>query len=347
MSTTAPSNSMAPTRIVARLAGQPITMEQLQRPLLEGYGLVMLLNFVQLEYVKQQAIKENITVSPQEIKAELDLALSRRFAEADKSEYEQYLNLYLQQTHTSRIEFDTAVETNAYLRKLAEPTARAQINDATLQEAFRQLYGETVQVRHIQVGNMQEIIEAKRKLAAGEPFEQVAKEMSRNARTAELGGELPPFSRQAFGYPQAFKDAAFALKEGEVSEAVEAQGAYHLIKLEKRFAPKAVKFEDVKDSLREDLLSRLVEAQMQVLKEQVAHDVIRTLIIEDPTLQKQYEAKIHQSDQQITNRNEIKEQFERERAKILQSATQPTTGPALPSAPVAPEVARPPASMTR
>jgi peptidyl-prolyl cis-trans isomerase D len=224
-----------------------------------------------------------------------------------------------------------------------------KINDAALQEAFRELYGETVQVRHIQLANMQEVIEAKRRLAAGEPFAQVAQEMSRNARTANLGGELPPFSRQTSGYPQAFKDAAFSLKEGEVSDAVEAEGAYHLLQLVHRIPPKAVKFEDVKESLRDDLQDRLVQATIKDLRAQIAQDAIKELIIDEPSLKKQYDAQLHQSDQQLKDRNQIRQQFEKERERILkqaatrQSTTSPTTIPAA-TQPPAPEVARPPAT---
>ena len=115
----------------------------------------------------------------------------------------------------------------------AAPTVQANITDERLQESFKALYGETIEVRHIQCSNPIEIAEAKRRLAAGESFENVARTMNRNTRTAQLGGLMPPFSRYA-EYPQVFKDVAFSLKIGEVSDAVETGGIYHLIKLDKR-----------------------------------------------------------------------------------------------------------------
>ena len=52
----------------------------------------------------------------------------------------------------------------------------------------------------------------------------------------------------ATNVPQVFKDTAFALKNGEVSDPVQADNAYHIIKVENRIAPKVVKFEDVKET---------------------------------------------------------------------------------------------------
>lgn len=351
--------------IIARIDSRPITMSQLEPPLIEGYGLNILLNLVQLDLARQEALRANVVVSDQDIKNERDRTVAKLFQDADKSEYEQLFNQFLQQQHIGKSEFDLVMQTNAYLRKVAEPMVKDKINDAALQEAFRQLYGETVQVRHIQLANVPEVIEAKRRLASGEPFEKVAQDMSRNARTANLGGELPPFSRQSGAYPQAFKDAAFALKEGEVSDAVQADGAFHLIKLEKRISPKAVKFEDVKESLREDLLERLVQAAIKQLRTQIGEDAIKGLVIDNPVLKEQYDARIHERDQQITDRNQIREQFEKERQRILQraatqqAATRPatiatppaptstSTNPAAStSAPPAPGVARPPATQS-
>ena len=69
-----------------------------------------------------------------------------------------------------------------------------------------------MQVRYIALGNMREVAEARRRLADGIAFAQVAQEMSRNQQTGSMGGELPPFSRMTPGIPQVFKDTAFACR---------------------------------------------------------------------------------------------------------------------------------------
>lgn len=328
-----------PGPVIAHLGPTPITMDQLIGPLLDGYGLNVLLNVAQLEYVKQQTAKAGITVTAEDIQRERDSTLADRFADADKADREALFKDYIQKTHYSMAEFELVFETNAHLRKLAEPLTIGKINDEVLHEAFRQLYGETVSIRHIQVSTLPDIQEAQRRLAAGEPFEKVAHDLSTNVETAAMGGELPPFSRQATGYPQNFKDVAFALKEGQVSEVVQAAGTYHLIKLEKRFEPKAVNFDDVKESIRQDLQERLVQATIKSLREQYAQDVVQAMTIDNPTLKAQLDARLHQRDQQITDQNDIKARFEKQKQEIMnRSATMPSTMPA------APGVARPPAT---
>jgi parvulin-like peptidyl-prolyl isomerase len=315
--------------VIARLSGNPIRLSQIQPILLEGYGLGVLQSIVLLEAAKQEAARTGVVVSIEDVNTERALTQAKLFPDAEPAEIPKLYQQFLEQKGITVAEFDLLLQTNAYLRKMAEPMVKGKITDAALEEMFRQRYGENVQVRHIQATNLQEIGVIKERLNKGEPFEKVAAEMSRNVRTAPLGGELPPFSRQALGYPQVFKDVAFSLKEGEVSDVVSAEGAYHLIKLERRIAPRAVKFEDVKPSLTEDLHETLVQAVVKQLRTQIAEDARRGLIIDHPVLKAQYDSLMTQRDQQITDRNAIREQFERERQKILErAATQPTSMPA-------------------
>ncbi len=323
-----PSAMSAPLTdtVVARVNGDVITAKQLYGPLIEAYGLNLLLNLVQLDLAKQDAARQHIAVTPEDVRAELEMTEARMFKDAAKEDYPGLLDQFLTNQRLSRPEFDIVIEINAYLRKIAEPLLKNKISEENLQEAFRQLYGETVQVRHIQCSNLQEVAEVKRRLAAGEAFEAVAKALSRNARTGSLGGELPPFSRSTTGLPQAFKDAAFGLKPGEVSDPVQAEDAYHVIKLERRFAPKAVKFEDVKESIREDLYDRLVQATVKDLRSQLVQQTVQSMQIENPVLKRQFTERMDKQKSQTQDRDQIRKQLERDRERLT------TSRPALPAA---------------
>jgi parvulin-like peptidyl-prolyl isomerase len=69
----------------------------------------------------------------------------------------------------------------------------------------------------------------------GEDFEALAKEFSTEPGAKQSGGELPWFGRAVPGQPggmvKPFEDAAFALKDNEVSDIVETDFGFHVIKM--------------------------------------------------------------------------------------------------------------------
>lgn len=327
-SAAAPSTQPA-SRIVARVNGEPITLAELDKPLIAGYGLNVLLNLVQLDLVKQQAYRSGITITQADIDHERELTVQKMFGDQGGTNPDSLLDQFLAQQHISQPEFNLVIETNAYLRKLATPMVRGTITDQDLKLAFAALYGETVDVRDIQLANPQEVAEARRRLASGESFEQVAREMSRDPVTAQLGGKMPPFSRQSVAVPQAFKEAAFALTTpGQVSDAVNADGAYHLIQLIKRVPPKVVKFEDVKESVRKQVLDQRVQLAVTKLRKQFAQTALQTLEIDDPVLKKQFVERLNKQEADIQGQKKIREQWEKEREQIAKEQEQPATVPA-------------------
>ncbi len=332
-------------RVIAQVGTKPMTMRELEGPLVEAHGLSVLLNMVQLELARQDAAQNHVLVSPQDIQTERDQTLLRLFRGTDekmqekideavqqkrldeakklteelKQDHERLLDQFLAQQNVSRPEFDLVLQTNAYLRKIAEPKLEGKITDEALRQAFNQTYGETVSVRFIQCANAQQIAEAKRQIASGKPFARVAQEMSNDPVTARMGGELPRFSRQTPGYPEEFKKEAFSLQPGQVSEVVQSGNAFYLIKLEARFQPKAVKFENVKESLRTELYERLTLAAIKELREQLAQQALQMLKIEDPVLKKQFARRMDERTALIRDQ----EKARREMAQQRQTTTQP------------------------
>lgn len=329
----APPKTAASDPVVARANGRSINMSRITPILVEGYGLNVLLAVIQLDLVRQDAEKLKLVVTEADVLAETDSTLAKMFQDADKKDYPALLDQFLQNQRVSRPEFAIAMETNAYLRKIAESMIKDKITEETLQEQFKAIYGETVQARHIECSNLQEIAEVKRRLAGGEKFDALAKELSRNARTAPLGGELPPFSRYAANIPQVVKDTAFSLKPGEVSDAVQVQGTYQLITVVQRIPPKAIKYEDVKESLRQDTHEKMVIAGMKQMRQTLSDRSDQLVEITDPTLKHQFDARQQAASAQLRDRNDIRAQLDRERKKLVEeqgtppSTTQPSTAP--------------------
>ena len=324
--------------VIARVDDVTITMGQLQGPLVEAYGLNVLLNLVQLELAKQVAVNAKVTVTPADVERERKMTLDRMFRDAPAIDHDTLFEQFLQQQQSSRAEFAIVMAVNAHLRKVAEPLLAGKISDEQLKEAFGAMYGEKVQVRHIQGSNLQEIQEARRRVDAGEPFAAVAREVSRNQRTGALGGLLPQFSMGTTDLPQSLKEAAFALKPGEMSDPIEAKGAYHLLMLEQRIPPKVFKFEDVKDSIREDLTERAVQETVKQLRQQIVQQAKDKLQIENPALKEQFEKlKNKREDNQVKDAEGVRGALKRERERRgLEggAATKPgTTQPARDIAP--------------
>lgn len=71
--------------------------------------------------------------------------------------------------------------------------------------------------------------ELRRKASAGADFAGLAREFSEDPASREQGGQLPTFTRNS--HPKAFDDAAFALKPGAISQVVETDYGFHVIKV--------------------------------------------------------------------------------------------------------------------
>lgn len=95
----------------------------------------------------------------------------------------------------------------------------------------------------------QELLAQVRK--APDSFAQLARKHSQDPGSAPNGGDLDFFPRGAMVKP--FEDAAFALKKGEISEVVESDFGFHIIRVTDIKAPKQKSFAELRASLEEDL----------------------------------------------------------------------------------------------
>ena len=82
-------------------------------------------------------------------------------------------------------------------------------------------------------------------------FADLARKNSQDPGSAPSGGDLDFFARGAMVKP--FEDAAFNMKKGDVSDVVESEFGYHIIKLTDVKAPKQRSFEEMKPDLEADV----------------------------------------------------------------------------------------------
>lgn len=86
-----------------------------------------------------------------------------------------------------------------------------------------------VDASHILVEDEQTANDIKSRLDNGEDFASLAKEYSKDTASAQNGGALGAFAKGQM--VKEFEDAAFSMKEGEISAPVKSQFGYHIIKV--------------------------------------------------------------------------------------------------------------------
>ena len=119
----------------------------------------------------------------------------------------------------------------------------------------------------IRAESKKKIKEAKGAVLGGMDFADAAKKYSDDS-TAQKGGDLGFFSRGQMVGP--FEEAAFGLKVGDISEIIETNFGFHVIKVEEIAEPITRKLEDVKDEIALELTK---EAAASTLAEQRAKQI--------------------------------------------------------------------------
>jgi peptidyl-prolyl cis-trans isomerase D len=169
---------------------------------------------------------------------------------------------------------------------LAELASKVPAGDAQLKAYYdeqkaktpeRYVQPEQRHVRHIllQVADAKDdaAVKAKaegilKRAQSGEDFAKLATEYSQDPGSAQKGGDLGWADRKAYVAP--FADAAFGMKEGEITGPVKTQFGYHILKLE-AIQPTAVKtFEQAKDELATEYRQSEAERLFNDAQDQLA-----------------------------------------------------------------------------
>jgi peptidyl-prolyl cis-trans isomerase D len=100
---------------------------------------------------------------------------------------------------------------------------------------------------------------------APDTFADMARKNSQDAGSAPSGGDLDFFGRGAMVKP--FEDAAFAMKKGDISDVVESDFGFHIIKMVDIKAPKQKTFEELKPTIEADLRSQQAQRKYAEIAE--------------------------------------------------------------------------------
>lgn len=191
------------------------------------------------------------------------MAKAARDLQMDQSETFKRRLRYLEERALRRAYFSDTIATGV------TPDAVQKAYDAFVAGFQPQ---EEVRARHILVATKEDADAIKAELAAGKPFEQLATEKSTDPSGAQNGGDLGFFSRGMMVKP--FEDAAFALTEpGQISEPVQSQFGWHIIKLEEKRMSQPPTLEEVGPQLQQQVMFQAFEESVGKLKQGLAIDI--------------------------------------------------------------------------
>ncbi|MFY9328079.1 MAG: SurA N-terminal domain-containing protein [Georgfuchsia sp.] len=208
----------------------------------------------------QNALLEEREVASIELKPEQYIPRVKLAADAIKTYYD---------THRKDFELPEQVRAEYVILSQAALLSQINISDAEIKAAYdahadRYKVGEQRRASHILIladKNAPEtkVAEAKAKAESllvqvkknPKEFAALAKQNSQDTGSAAKGGDLDWFSRGAMVKP--FEDAAFALKEGEISPVVRTDYGFHIIQLKGIRAEKGKTLADVRGEIESEL----------------------------------------------------------------------------------------------
>ncbi|QHW31498.1 peptidylprolyl isomerase [Paenibacillus rhizovicinus] len=233
---------------VGSVNGVPITKNQLYDAMVALGGAQTMDNLIQAELINQEAKKQGIVISEQDVDAEIALIIKQFPSEAD-------FQAALVQNGMTLEDLRRQTPMQLQIRRILEP--RAKVTDEQVKQYFdanRAEYDQPEQVRasHILVATQAEADAIMKQLKAGADFAKLAKEKSIDAGSKDAGGDLGYFGKGVM-IPE-FEKAAFSLKVGVLGGPVKTEFGYHIIKVTDHKAAKAAKFEDKEAEIRAKLV---------------------------------------------------------------------------------------------
>lgn len=227
--------------------------------------------FIRIEVLWQEALKKNITADKKEI-LEQKSKLRERFPD------EKAFEAALTDMGLTESELNEKLGQSVAIQKLIEEEVAKKVTVSekemkSFYEENPQYFKEQPQVKasHILIKVEENATDAEKaqakdkirqiqeKLKKGADFAALAKEYSQCPSSAQ-GGDLGFFGRGRMVKP--FEDAAFALKEGQISDVVESPFGYHLIKVTEKKEAKTMSFDEAKEKIEQYLIEKHIKQKV-------------------------------------------------------------------------------------
>ncbi|MFW5996293.1 MAG: peptidylprolyl isomerase, partial [Halanaerobiaceae bacterium] len=230
--------------------------------LIDEYRKLKVEEMVTREVLLQEAKDRGIDVSEEEKEEILQEQIENIKQQQGMSEDELMEALNQQGIETMEDFKDMLFENNRealVLNKLQEEVVgKISVSDKDVESYYEENksdyeHDEQVQASHILVETEDEAEEVLAQLDSGESFEDLVEEYSTDSGTVDSGGDLGFFGKNQM-VPE-FEEVAFSLDVGEVSEPVESQYGFHIIKVTDKKEAGVTPFEEASTEIEEKILN--------------------------------------------------------------------------------------------
>ena len=215
---------------------------------------------IRYELLYQECLKYNVEIGDNEINKKYESTRSQFPSDAEFQQRLKELN-NSEELYKSQIKRDLAIQ------RLINQKFKPAVTD----EEIRKYYDDNpdkfkqksqVRASHILISVDSSATKAQKdaarkeieallsRIKSGEDFAAIAKEKSQCPSSAN-GGDLGFFSKGDMVEP--FEEAVFSMKPGEISNIVETQFGYHIIKLTDKKDEKTIGFEEAKEEISRSL----------------------------------------------------------------------------------------------
>jgi len=225
-------------------------------------------NLIGTELLYQESLKSGIKVDEKEIDTAFD---GQKALFSSEEEFKEALKMYNYSDSAFKDQIKIGLTVQHFIDK--KFTQNTTISDEEIKKYYDENPSyfqepEKVRASHIMVmvessADQAKKDEAKKKIEqilqrakAGADFAALAKEVSEDTYTKDSGGDLDYFYQGQM--VQSFEDAAFAMKPGEISNVVETEYGYHIIKVTDKKAATTITLDESKEEIRTGLKSNKV-----------------------------------------------------------------------------------------
>lgn len=258
---------------VATVNGTAIEKDALYEQMVKTSGAEALEGMISDEIIRQEAEKADITVTQDEIDAEMAV-YEENYGGAEG------LASAIETSGMTMEDLESEMETYLKIEKLIGPDI--EITDDAIQTYFEEnkaALGQSAEVEasHILTETKEQAEEVAKKLADGGDFAKLAAEYSIDTATAENGGELGSFGEGEMAAE--FEKAAFAMKPDEISEPVETEFGFHVIKVTGKTEAAEATLEGSKEKIKEILFDEALNSEYAawLAEKQESYDITNNL----------------------------------------------------------------------